>query len=434
MSRSVYNTYRIPTPTDFQIVELFEAILAPYDGATFSVTIANANTGSYRTADEFNKDQTYSKDKLSKQITRIESSFQNVYVDFTRYITTPQGISSSLFEAEISFYSHSGSLSAEVAKHISSKIDDFLRKGPKSGNSRKMEHGGDSELASEVMQLAALQRQIVLEADEARRNRDKEFEDRKSQLEEKILEERREIQNELNVEREKLKSTSQELDAERKKLDDRSHMHVRREMREKITETLRERLKTSGVPRNSEGLRSQILALCVITALIFATLGVFSALELTQLISKGSYNSIAFYIASARLTASSAAAGGTIFYLLGWFKRLHDTDLRAHRDLERYLYDVDRASWVVETMLESQRKGENELPAEIPHDWVLGVTHGLFARNEPRDESQATMEALGSLLNFAAEAELGPQGPRIKLTKAGIKRLGRSGAIETNSE
>jgi hypothetical protein len=434
MSRSVYNTFRIPAPTDFQIVELFDSILSPFEGSAFAITIGNASTGSYRSAEEFKGDESYSHDKFSKQVTRVDANFDNITLEFGRYITTPHGVQSSLWESEIAFYANNGSISPQRAKYISAKIDTFVRKGLKTPSGTTRDDEGKSAMAAEVMQLAALQRQIVLESDEARRRRDEEFEARKANLEQEIQEERQSHLKEISKETEKLNNLAQELEAQKKRLDDRSHMHVRREMREKITETLRERLKTSGVPKSSEGLRVQIFSLCVITAILFSAIGFISAVEISQLLKVGAYNSMAFYIASARLAASSAAAGGTVFYLLGWFKRLHDNDLRTHRDLERYLYDVDRASWVVETMLESQRKGENELPAEIPHDWVLGVTHGLFARNEPRDESQATMEALGSLLNFAAEAELGPQGPRIKLTKAGIKRLSKSGSLETSAE
>jgi hypothetical protein len=106
-------------------------------------------------------------------------------------------------------------------------------------------------------------------------------------------------------------------------------------------------------------------------------------------------------------------------YLLNFLRQVHGEDLRAERELERYRYHVDRASWVIETALEAQlRDGEQE-PVEIPPDWVQGVTRSLFQRREIRDPESNALAAVGSLFNFAAEAEVGPGGTRLKFKRPG---------------
>ena len=106
-------------------------------------------------------------------------------------------------------------------------------------------------------------------------------------------------------------------------------------------------------------------------------------------------------------------------------RQIHDSDLRAERDHERYLYDIDRASWAIETVLEAQRREGDEPPIEIPNEWVQGVTRGLFTRSEARDPEETSLAAVGSLFNFAAEAELGPGGTKLKFNKPGLKALRR---------
>jgi hypothetical protein len=88
---------------------------------------------------------------------------------------------------------------------------------------------------------------------------------------------------------------------------------------------------------------------------------------------------------------------------------------------------VNRASWVVETILEAQTKEAGE----VPQEWVHGVTHNMFARNEGRDEDHHALDALGALLGISAKAELGPTGPKLELRRDGLRRLGR--AIENEN-
>jgi hypothetical protein len=93
--------------------------------------------------------------------------------------------------------------------------------------------------------------------------------------------------------------------------------------------------------------------------------------------------------------------------------------------LERYLYDVDRSSWVIETVLEAQSKENGQESANIPDNWLQGVTHGLFRQTEEVEDNDKAMEVLASLFKFSAKAKLGPQGPEFEMNNAGSRKFSK---------
>ena len=123
-------------------------------------------------------------------------------------------------------------------------------------------------------------------------------------------------------------------------------------------------------------------------------------------------------IAAARFGLAAAVTAGLLFYLLGWLRQIHAEDVAAERSLERYRYDIDRASWAIETILEAQGKEGGT----VPEEWIYGVTRSLFAGDQ-KAQDQNPLEALGTLLNVAARAEIGPNGPRIEFEKRGLRKV-----------
>ncbi len=58
---------------------------------------------------------------------------------------------------------------------------------------------------------------------------------------------------------------------------------------------------------------------------------------------------------------------------------------------------------------------------------VDGVTHGLFQSSSTVDEGVTPLEALGTLLNVTAKAELGPNGTKLEFDGKGLKKIAKSG-------
>ena len=118
---------------------------------------------------------------------------------------------------------------------------------------------------------------------------------------------------------------------------------------------------------------------------------------------------------------AAAGAAGFLVYMLGWLRRIQSEDVRAERDLERYRYDVDRASWAIETILEAQTKEAGV----VPDRWIEGVTHGLFSRIEEPSDDGGALQVMSELLNVAARAKIGPGGTELEINRGGLRKLAK---------
>jgi hypothetical protein len=92
----------------------------------------------------------------------------------------------------------------------------------------------------QLADLTDLHNQIVYGADEARRNADREFDARRARLEEEWEERRKALESEHDVKRSHILEEESAVKQLQKELDDRGHMHARRELRADITKSLKE--------------------------------------------------------------------------------------------------------------------------------------------------------------------------------------------------
>ncbi len=128
------------------------------------------------------------------------------------------------------------------------------------------------------------------------------------------------------------------------------------------------------------------------------------------------------WILLSRGIIGSVVAVGAAVYAAGWLKSFFEADAKAARDLQRFNYDLSRASWIIETVLEVQY----EKKGEVPREWIEGVTHGLFDRAQPGGAPDEGAQALGALLGFAGSASFGPEGARIDVGRSGARRLSKA--------
>jgi hypothetical protein len=286
--------------------------------------------------------------------------------------------------------------------------------------------------SEQLSELTELHNKIVREAEEARLKREDEFANRRQTMEAEAATYRAEITAEVRDAKKLLDEREEQLNKRAAEIDDRGHMHARRDLRIKITNDLNLRLQRPGISKETGRLRIFIFIGGFILAVALGTFGAFSAIELQSAITGGTAGAnFLTYALLARVFLSISAFVGISLWLLSWARTLHDDDLRADRDLERYRYDLDRASWVIETIMEAQSNAEHQ-QAAVPEEWVKGVTHGLFARAAQREDHHSAVDALASMLNFAAEAEIGPGGPRFKFTKQGARQLSKRATKELN--
>jgi hypothetical protein len=116
--------------------------------------------------------------------------------------------------------------------------------------------------------------------------------------------------------------------------------------------------------------------------------------------------------------AASAASLGLFVYTITWLRRLSAEITRHQQKLQRHVFDMNRASWTIETILELSG---SELP-EIPEIWLQSVTSNLFEQENTTTDDTGSLQALAALLNITSEAEIGPDGPKFKLNRRGAKK------------
>ena len=133
--------------------------------------------------------------------------------------------------------------------------------------------------------------------------------------------------------------------------------------------------------------------------------------------------SVSEIVEIARIIAGGVLAATLVFYGLNFWRKKLDEDERHDRLLERYSLDIDRGSWIVETVLDIRSENSD---AEIPQAWLQGVSCGLFPLNSSQEPQETdAVDALGILLGKGASFRLSPNGAEIEVTDKASKRVGK---------
>ena len=241
--------------------------------------------------------------------------------------------------------------------------------------------------------------------EKARRDLEAEFEAKKAALYSEIQEQRL------------------ELDSEREELKLLSHEAARRK--------LASELRAAKVKKNREEF---LPSAAIITrwgvflgGFLFASFtGFFAyvALGSANLIDSGGSGSVdpigvVQLFKGTLLTALSVVSLG---FSVNWLRRFYEADLEYAKKKHRLSEDIDRASWVVETILDVQKNQGGTLPEA----WVHQAMAGLFTDEMKRDELSEAQQALAALMGLSASASIGPNGPQINISKSGAKKLAKA--------
>lgn len=414
------STVRIPPPTDRRLVKFLSSLTELYEGSTFSVVLSGANLGAFRNAEAFFEKfpgQKWNGRLIARAGLRRPDG--RMSVSFRRSV----GDVPSAWENEIwvDVSSNQPPDPQEVIPFLEA-IDAFRRSLTNKPDEEASYSAASELIAKQIATMSELQAELLAEAQKARLDFEREATDRRNELEREAERAREEKQAEYDQKLAELTRSREALSARERELDDRDHMHARRKMREDITGSLKNRLERPGVSRETRQLRTWFIVGSAAGIAAFGALAGYAAYDLHTVLSRTpDGNFLPLVIAAIRFSVPAAIAGGLLVYALGWLKHLHAEDSRSERDLERYRYDIDRASWAIETILEAQAKEGGT----VPDAWIGGATNGLFARTENGSSERDAVDALGSLFNFAARAEFGPNGPKLEFNRPGLRRLSK---------
>lgn len=244
------------------------------------------------------------------------------------------------------------------------------------------------------------------------------LDDRVKQAEDRRVKVEEEADEREAARREEHRLALEQIEAERAKLSLQSHMAERRRLLETLSQTAREQAAASQLPRGTNAMRWGVFFASLAVSVVA---GWLSFQSFAALSADSTHTAIDWILLSRGIIGSVVAVGAAV-YAAGWLKSFYEADAKAARDLQRFNYDLSRASWIIETVLEVQ----HEKKGEVPREWIEGVTHGLFDRAQPGSAPDDGAQALGALLGFAGSASFGPDGARIDVGKSGARRLSKA--------
>lgn len=284
-------------------------------------------------------------------------------------------------------------------------------------------------LQDEIAQLATFHRKMLEDADRQRQKLESDYNDKHLRLQEQTAADRKKVEEFASAEKEKIALLSEELETAQKELDDRDHMHVRRELRAKISEDIENRVSEALLPKSARITNVIIILFTVGCAIVsaffayqsyeeFAALLTYEITENTPAIENIGWLIVAMAV---RGSLASIVSIGFLIYALSWMRRNYLENIQTSNDLQRYALDINRASWTIETIMEIKAKDE----VDLPNKWIEGVCYGLF-RNAGGEKTDMTpLDAWGALLNVSGKAEYGPDGPRMEFNRGQAKKLAK---------
>lgn len=211
-----------------------------------------------------------------------------------------------------------------------------------------------------------------------------------------------------------LKQEKEELDKWRSEINDREPQHERRRLREVLTSRIQDSLRNPD--DNVIRRESSVYWLYLATGAAFILLSA----GLTLNSEYGSQiGSAAFWAQSIKSLVAGFAGAAFTWAGLSGLKNAAIAAREHVRIIEKYSLDMDRASWIVETILQMNSVEKSE----VPLTWLESACHGLFTGNRGDREEQRSLDAFAALFDATARAKIGTAGIEFEVDRRGAKRL-----------
>ncbi len=287
-------------------------------------------------------------------------------------------------------------------------------------------------LRVEMSRLSEQHRQMLADLEEERTEFRKQNQQERVAAQQEFAEEKNKLKASAERQRESfekykveeeasLKRRQEELDEREKELDNRRHMHARRDLRDKIAENFKARTSQPLVSGSASWKRSTVFSLTLIAGVGLA-FGAFYSFEQLTRYGDGSGTPVWLTASYAvRSVVLIALALGFVGYAINWLRTVYLDDVRNARRYEKHGHDIDRASFVIETIMEV---GDDER-LQVPDVWVEGVCRDLFHDSSDQDRDHVSSSALAALFETIASAKIGPDGTEFSMDRRGARRFAK---------
>lgn len=419
--------FRFSRLTDRQIIDLFLEFEAEFEDVHSNLTfLSNLNL---QTPNLDRQNVGRSSHAISNGMARIKPDALSIYFQ--------RGISGKTFaERTPSAYFDEIQIQISNQQLQTAKLPDYLKLveivekhcviADLEGSENEAKSKTDL-LNANLQKLAELATELTIGADTKRRELDSKRDELQKAYEAKELA----LEQDHQQAEEKLSKKRESLELIKSELDDREHKHVRRSLRETITNDLQTQIERPQSSRNARVYNSAAMYIAIVVGVLAGYFAYLTQQTIPNIAMDVIYDpetglkigakpatSLPVYILYIKLFVSSATSLGLFIYVITWLRTLARDDIEYQRRLERYVFDMNRASWTIETILELSDTELNE----IPQSWLDSVTKNLFENENSVPEDHSSLQSLAALLNITSEAEIGPEGPKFKLNKKAVKK------------
>ncbi|MBY7801461.1 hypothetical protein KW440_00190 [Vibrio fluvialis] len=402
---------KIPRQSDKKVWTVFKELASQHSVAQINVNaLGFASIG----AVDPNSSSTDMDALLSKNSSIIDTMslpIPGYSVSYHRGGSYPPEQKSGVFDEILLSQNNQNQISVEDKINIVA----FLNKKLNSFDSSKSVKGDpEAQAQLEAMHISTLERleilneELIQKSSDFRESLEKQYSEKQNNLEQNIKKEKERLEGEYREKNEILETKADELEKKIKAIDDRDNTHVRRSLRKDLQEIIQSRSTEFKLTSGTNKLRTPIHILCIFLIALFASGGIWYAMELFDYLGKeGSTTTNIVILAIKQLGLTIGGVGTAVFYMR-WLNRWFEQHSQAEFHLKQFQLDIDRASWVVETALEWNTSTGTTIPTVL----MESITKNLFEREG--EIPVPDMEAGDQL----ASAILGPAS-RVKVQAAG---------------
>lgn len=200
-----------------------------------------------------------------------------------------------------------------------------------------------------------------------------------------------------------------------RQIDERTNQIERRAIHAKLKQLIVDRRNSPRVSKATSQLRTAVHLFCV--ALLLITL---AAVTYNAWLLERASDSTTLAVGLVRVVLPALAFGATSLFYLRWMNQWFKDHQVDELSLRRMELDVDRASWLVEMVLEWHEARGEPLPAGL----LESLSRGLFEGGSAQRPVEHPVEQLGELLRSASGIDVRlPGGSGISYDRRAVRRL-----------
>lgn len=266
-----------------------------------------------------------------------------------------------------------------------------------------------------LSRLEALNEKLIVESQGFRKKLESEYEKKKQHIEK--------YSNELlDAKLSEIEEQRKLLETKIKDIDDRDNTHVRRQLRQNILAEIKNRSTEFKLTKGTNRLRWPIHLACIFVVFLFGVAAWFYGKDILTYLNNEKFSLSAFIILTIKQFAFTMASAGTAIFYIKWLNRWFEQHSTAEFNIKQFQLDIERSSWIVETVLEWNEEKKSEFPGELLNQ----LTKNLFDYEKTKtDPIKHPADHLASALLGTAsnvKLKLGNEKAEIDFTGKQLKK------------